>query len=137
MVMTDPKGKRKPKFFAMVRKHGVKSKDIIQYVHYLKRHLHGRKLILLWDGLTAHTSKETKRFMQTQSYWLTVERLPTDAPEFNPPEHIWSAMKARDMGNIEATSSEDLDRHIRRSMRRVKKSNTLLKGCLRASGLFG
>ena len=135
-LVTDPKGKQKPKFLAMVRRRGVKSKDVIQYVRYLKRHFRGKKLILLWDGLTAHTAKDTQNFIKTQSSWLTVERMPTYAPELNPPEHVWSAMKSKDMGNIEAASTEDLERHIRRSLRRVKKSETLLKGCLMASGLF-
>jgi transposase len=120
----------------MIKKHGVKSTDIMQYVTYVKKHLHGTKLILFWDGLTAHTSKETRNFIKTQSVWLTVERLPTYAPELNPPEHLWAAMKAKDMGNIEATSMEDLERHIHRSIRRVKTSTSLLLGCLRASGLF-
>jgi transposase len=135
-MVTDPKGQKKPKFFAMIRKHSVKSIDIILYVKYVKRHLHGKKLILFWDGLTAHTSRETKTYITTQSSWLTVERLPTYAPELNPPEHAWAAMKAKDMGNIEATSTEDLDRHIHRSIRRIKRSCTILRGCLRASGLF-
>lgn len=136
MVVTDPKGKKQPKLFAMIRKHGVKSPDIIHYVKSMRRHFLRKKLILLWDGLTAHTSKATQDFIKTQSSWLTVERLPTYAPELNPPEHVWSAMKAKDMGNIHVDSMGDLDNHIQRGLQRIRRSSTILRGCVRSSGLF-
>jgi len=136
MVVTDPKGKRKPKLFAMIRKQGVKSHDIIMYVKSVRHHFLRKKLILLWDGLTAHTSKLTQEFIKTQSSWLTVERMPTYAPELNPPEHVWSAMKAKDMGNIHVETPDELDRHIERSLRRIRRSRTILRGCVRSSGLF-
>lgn len=136
MVVTDPMVKKQPKLFAMIRKRGVKAPDIIAYVKSLRRHFRRNKLILLWDGLTAHTAKATQDFIKTQSSWLTVERMPTYAPELNPPEHVWSAMKAKDMGNIHAAAADDLDCHILRSLGRIRRSPTILKGCIRSSGLF-
>ena len=135
-VVTDPERTKRPRLLMKIQKNGVRSPDIIAFVKHLKRHLHGQKLILLWDGLTAHTAKATQDFIKTQSSWLTVERMPTYAPELNAPEHVWSSMKAKDMGNIHVSKGEDLDRHIGRSLRRIRKSPTILGGCLKSCGLF-
>lgn len=120
----------------MIKTTHVKSPDIVGYIKYLHRHFHGKKLILLWDGLSAHTSKETHAFIATQRPWLTVERMPTYAPELNPPEYVWSSLKAKDCANTCVASLHDLDRRIRNGVRRIKRSPRLLRGCLRASGLF-
>lgn len=135
-IVTDPAAARQPKLYAMIRKQAVRSSDIIQYMKYLRRHLRGRKLILFWDGLSAHTAKETQCFIATQRQWLTVERTPTYAPEVNPPEYLWASIKAKNLTNTAPPHLDDLDRRINNGLRRVKRHPTLLRGCLKASGLF-
>jgi transposase len=135
-VVTNPRGTRSPALYAMIRQSSVHAEDCIAYLTYLKRHLHGKKLILLWDGLSAHTARVTQAFIATQRSWLTVERMPTYAPELNPPEYLWSSMKTKDCSNTTSSTLLDLDGHIKRSIARVRRSASLLRGCLRASGLF-
>lgn len=134
--MTDARGKRPPRLYAMIREKSVRTADCLLYLKYLKRHFQGKKLLLLWDGLRAHTAKATQAFIATQRSWLSVERMPTYAPELNPPEYLWSSMKAKDVANTCSASLHDLDRRIRRGLSRVKRSQTILRGCLKASGLF-
>jgi transposase len=136
-IVTDPEAKALPAIFVMIRPTAVKSPDIITYIKQLKRHLRGKKLILLWDGLAAHRSKMTRTFIDTQAAWLMVERMPTYAPELNPPEYAWSSLKAKDMANACSASLSELDRRIQRGIRRLKRSPTIIQGCLKASGLFG
>lgn len=135
-IVTDPLGKKAPKFYGMIPPSSVHAKDCIIYLKYLKRHLKGKKLILLWDGLSAHTAKITQTYITSQKDWLTVIRTPTYAPEVNPPEYLWSSMKTKDGSNTESANVQELEAHIRRGIRRVKRSPTLLRGCLKASGLF-
>lgn len=120
----------------MIPPKSVHAEDCLVYLKYLKRHLHGKKLILFWDGLSAHTAKMTKTYILEQKAWLTVERTPTYAPEVNPPEYLWSAMKTKDYANTESATTTEIDDHLKRSIQRVKRSKSLLRGCLRASGLF-
>lgn len=135
-IVTDPLAKKRPRFYGMIPPKSVRAEDCIRYLKHLKRHLKGKKLILLWDGLSAHTAKATQAYIAAQKDWLTVERTPTYAPEVNPPEYLWAAMKTKDLPNTESASVRDLDAHIRRSIRRVRRSGTVLRGCLKASGLF-
>jgi DDE superfamily endonuclease len=48
-----------------------------------------QRVVLLWDGLSAHWSTRMRAFLDSQHDWLTVERLPTYAPELNPVEYLW------------------------------------------------
>ena len=135
-IVASPRGDR-PRFFASIRPAAVKTPDIIAYLKELKRHLKGRKLILFWDGLRAHTSKATSAYVKAERRWLTTERTPTYAPEVNPAEYGWASMKTRDLANSCSETLPALDRRIRSSIRRLKRDPRLLKGFLKASGLFG
>lgn len=135
-IVTDPLAKKQPRFYGMIPPKSVHAQDCIRYLKHLKRHLKGKKLILLWDGLSAHTAKATRAYVASQKDWLTVERTPTYAPEVNPPEYLWAAMKTKDLSNTQSANVRDLDVHIRRSVKRIQRSTTLLRGCLKASGLF-
>lgn len=136
-IVTDPKGKKGSKLYALIRKQAVKSADTILYVKYLRKHFRNRKLILLWDGLSAHTSKATQTFLKTQRVWLTVERMPSYAPELNPAEYLWSSLKAKDFANVCSPSLDAMDKHIHRGLKRIRRSPHILRGCLAASRLFG
>jgi hypothetical protein len=41
----------------------------------------GQRVVLLWDGLSAHWSYKMRAHLDAQRDWLTVERLPAYAPE--------------------------------------------------------
>jgi transposase len=46
----------------------------------------GQRVVLIWDGLSAHRSTRMRAWLDRQRDWLTVERLPAYAPELNPVE---------------------------------------------------
>lgn len=135
-IVASPRGDR-PRFFGSIRPSAVRTPDIIAYLKNLKRHLKGRKLILFWDGLRAHTSKATSAYVRTERHWLTTERTPTYAPEVNPAEYGWANMKTKDTANSCSETLALLDLRIRSGIRRLGRSPHLLKGFLKASGLFG
>jgi len=101
----------------------------------LKRHLSGKKLLLIWDGLPAHRSKKVVEYVKMQSAWLRTARLPAYAPEVNPIEYCWGAMKKKHLGNLRAEGMEKLGHAVRKA-KRAMNDNELLKGFLKASGLY-
>lgn len=127
---------RKTKLFLRIGSGPIKSADVVRYIKELKRHHQGKKLLLLWDGLPAHRSKLVAAFLQSQSSWLKVARFPSYAPELNPPEYLWAAMKTKDLANLSVKGLTHLRRAVRRSKRRIERAPDLLKGFLKASGLY-
>lgn len=135
VLCSSPHG-RHVRLFLRIFPGPVRSPSVVRFLKELRCHLHGR-IILLWDGLAAHRSKETRAFLKDQKRWLAVERFPAYAPELNPVEYFWSAMKRKDLANVCPDTLRDLDERIRLSGRRVRRHPAILRGFLKASGLFG
>lgn len=113
----------------------VNTDEVLRTIAHLRRHTRGR-IVLLWDNLPSHRSRRTLTVLATQKRWLTVERFPAYAPELNPVEALWSVLKRKDLGNACPEGLGDLERRIRRGVRRLRRRTNVLAGCLRASGLF-
>jgi transposase len=75
---------------------------LIEVLGELRKFLGGEKATLLWDGLPAHRSNAMRAWLNTQRFWLVVERLPAYAPELNPVEGLWSNLKAVELANSPA-----------------------------------
>ena len=134
VITCTPTG-RKPKLYLRIFKDIVSSKEVTCYLKELRRHIKGR-LLLLWDRLPLHCSKETKGFLESQEKWLMVEKFPAYAPELNPLEYLWSTGKQKDLANLYAETLSDIDTAIRRYKGRIRRHPRLLTGFLKASTLF-
>jgi len=106
----------------------------VDFLRELKRHLRGKKLLLVWDGLPAHRSRKVAAYQKTQRSWLRIARLPSYAPEVNPIEYLWAALKKKHLGNCEA-DLHVIGEELRRA-RATIRDRTLLRGFLRASELY-
>jgi transposase len=77
----------------------IKSPQVIAFLQELHRQIPG-KLLLLWDGAPIHRSKLVSTYVQAQSAWLHLERLPAYAPELNPVEYLWGYWKKYELANF-------------------------------------
>ena len=127
---------RSPKLFLKSNPGSVNASVVFKYLRDLKKHINGKRLLLFWDGLPAHRAKIVNAFLKENRMWLRVVRMPAYAPELNPPEYLWAAMKARDLVNLRPDGLSSCRRAIRRSSRRIKRRPDLLVGFLKASKLF-
>lgn len=128
-------GGRKPKLFLKSRHGAINADAVIVYLKELRRHMRGRKLLLFWDGLPAHRAKIVRMFIEEHKSQLKVVRFPAYAPELNPQEYFWSALKTKDLCNLEP-ELEVVKRAVSKGYRRIRKQPELLKGFLKASKLF-
>ncbi|GAA4262759.1 hypothetical protein GCM10022255_101160 [Dactylosporangium darangshiense] len=48
------------------------TESLIAFLTELRRHLRG-PVTLIWDGLSAHRSKDMQQWLATQQHWLVVE----------------------------------------------------------------
>ena len=108
------------RLFLSPRPGSIKTTEVLEFLRNLRRHVAG-PVVVVWDRLAAHRSRRTMAHVQEQAHWLTVEYLPAYAPELNPLEYLWSTLKGKDVANYPADSIEQLDAHLRRSVRRVRR----------------
>lgn len=111
----------------------VRSPDIIRFLKLLHRHLPG-PMIVVWDGVNPHRSRETLQFVD-RCNWLTRVRLPAYAPDLNPVEGAWSGFKRTVVGNFCPEGHRALRHTLRRARRRLTRKRPLLIGFLHKSGL--
>ncbi|MEU9256828.1 transposase, partial [Streptomyces sp. NPDC048270] len=74
-----------------------------------------------------------KRY-EAEHDWLTTVRLPAYAPNLNPLEAVWWLVR-RAMANTAFNTPDDLDRILRRELRRIQLQPRLIDGSLTATNL--
>jgi transposase len=95
----------------------------------------GDPIILVWDGLGAHHSRQMTDWLADQTHWLQAVRLPGYAPDLNPVEGMWSALKGKDLANYAATDLTDLWGAAHRGLQRIRRNAALLWSFLAHTGL--
>jgi transposase len=123
------------RLFFQTRKGSYNSESLIVFLQDLRRHLRGKKAILVWDGLPAHKSKMMKEYLTSQRSWLSEERLPGYAPDLNPVETLWGNVKGQEMANRCSQNLDEVVTALDSGMKRVRKSRTLPFSFLDHAGL--
>jgi transposase len=95
----------------------------------------GQRVVLIWDGLSAHWSTKMRAWLDSQRDWLTVERLPAYAPELNPVEYLWANLKDVELANLPTTSLTEVADATEQGIQRICKSDSLVVGFLAHTGL--
>jgi transposase len=95
----------------------------------------GQRVVLIWDGLSAHWSTKMRAFLDSQHDWLRVERLPAYAPELNPVEYLWANLKDVELANRPTTTLAEVADATEQGIQRVCKREDLVVGFLAHTGL--
>ena len=95
----------------------------------------GHKVVLIWDGLSAHWSTKMRAWLDSQHDWLTAERLPGYAPELNPVEYLWANLKDVELANRPTTTLTEVADATQQGIQRVCKHQDLVVGFLAHTGL--
>jgi transposase len=93
----------------------------------------GGPIVLVWDNVNTHTSVRMARLMECRK-WLTPFRLPTYAPELNPVEGVWSAMKSG-LVNLAKRDVDQLLKIVKSRLRRLQYRPGTLAGFIAKTGL--
>ena len=96
---------------------------LIRFLRLLRKSFRRRRVILIWDRLNAHKSKDMARFLATQRHWLSVEYLPAYAPDLNPVEMLWGNVKGQELANLHVEDTFDVVDGLRAGLRRVQRGN--------------
>ena len=109
--------------------------DIIDFLRQLKMQLRG-PFTLIWDGSSIHSKSRKVRAYLAGHPEIVVETLPGYAPELNPVEYFWSALKGKPFANLAPDTITQLEQAIQRNHRKMRKRPDALYEFLVASSLF-
>ncbi|MGK3109288.1 transposase [Streptomyces sp. WAC05858] len=107
---------------------------LIEVLEQVRGFYAGEPVVLVWDGLAAHWSRDMRAWVAGQD-WLTLERLPAYAPELNPVELLWSAIKTRELANLAGDHLADVADTAERAIHRVSSDEQLPWSFLNHTGL--
>jgi transposase len=92
-------------------------------------------VILCWDNLNTHLSGVMRTLLQAHRDWLTVVQMPACAPDLNPAEGAWPAMKSS-LGNLGSCSTvHQLAAIVKNRLKRIQYRPALIDGFLRQTEL--
>ena len=115
--------------------HAIKGEQVVRFLRHLLRHIDG-KLLLIWDGLSAHHGQAVKEFLKAGgTARIHLQRLPGYAPDLNPEEGIWRYLKHIEMGNICCATIEEIHRELRKAMARLRHKQDIILSCFQLAGL--
>lgn len=97
------------------------STALIRFLNLLRRSFRGKKVILIWDRLNAHKSRDMGHYLASQRHWLDVEWLPAYAPDLNPVETLWGNVKGQEIANLQVEETLDVVDGLRAGLRRVQR----------------
>jgi transposase len=117
--------------FFSIHGHDLTDKDTVRFLRKLMKEKAGRKLLVLWDGLTIHRSQRVKRFLEKNIERVTTRRFPAYAPELNPDEQVWNLAKHNDLANWCPLNRKDLRLVVTREMRTLKTQKARVASALR------
>jgi transposase len=126
---------QRARLFARTKPDSYNTASLIDFLKALRRFVGCGKVILVWDHLPAHRSRDMKQFLYRNRDWLTVEWLPGYAPDLNPTEGVWNNIKSRELGNFCPDRIQDATQVFRRGLRRLSHSIRLPFSFLQHAGL--
>ncbi|MFE6127534.1 transposase [Streptomyces sp. NPDC056437] len=129
---TDPE--RGPRLCFHVKPGSYDTAALIEVLEQLKVFYHEERVVLVWDGLSAHWSRAMRAWVAEQ-HWLTLERLPAYAPELNPVELLWSSLKKRELTNLAGNHLADVVDATEQGIHRVNQNPQLPWSFLTHTGL--
>jgi transposase len=103
----------------------IRGPQVVEFIQQLQARI-GQKLLLIWDGLSAHGSRVVRTFLEGLGEAVRAERLPAYAPELNPVEFLWGHLKNHDLANISPDSLWKLSKAARNALFKAQKRPSVI-----------
>lgn len=124
--------RRRLGFYFRLHPQNISRDEVHDFLGYLLRHLRGH-VIVIWDGASIHHRNGLSELCDRYPR-LHLEKLPAYAPELNPIEATWHAVK-HPLANGQPGNIPELGRALLSSLRKARGSQRVLRGCITQSDL--
>ena len=113
----------------------ITGRHVVRFLQHLGHTLPGDRFWLLWDGAPIHRSRAVKRFLAAAPAGrFRVEQLPGYAPELNPDEGVWNALKEDELANVSCPDMPALRAELRAATQRLQHKPEVVRGFFRQAG---
>jgi transposase len=112
----------------------IKGPQVIEFLRALKAHIK-HKLLVIWDGLSAHRSRLVGSYLEALNGAIQVEPLPGYAPELNPTEYVWGYLKQHELANFCPANLYELSSFARNRLKSMQRRPTLVTAFWRQAEL--
>ncbi len=99
------------------------------FLESLLREVPRRKMIILWDRLSAHVSALVKTVIEATPR-LEQHYLPAYAPELNPVEYVWQHLKYHALADYTPATVEELYRKAQEESNALQGRQDLIRSFL-------
>jgi len=103
-----------------VHRHDITGTEVIWFLEQVLEEIPG-KVVILWDNGGIHRCREVQTFAWLNRSRLELRRFPPYAPDLNPDEGVWDALKNDRMANFCPKSLEELETTVTNEMRRLQR----------------
>ncbi len=124
----------KGKLYFQVQLENFDGGGVIEFLRYLLRHVRG-EILLLWDNGTIHRRKDVKGFLWEKRKRLETRRFPSYAPELNPDEMVWNALKYQRLANWYPRTKEEILEGVEREMRWLQDHPGVVAACIQNAAI--
>ena len=122
-------------FFFRLHPGTIKSPQIVDFLRALRAQI-AHPLLIIWDGLKAHRSRQVRAYLDSLEGHIAVAFLPPYSPELNPVEYLWAWLKRHALANYCPESISDLAHTTRGKLRSAQKRTTLIAAFWKQADLF-
>jgi putative transposase len=129
-----PKRRRSNLFFESIPNAGYDGRRTAAFLRHLLRRLPGR-VIVVWDRGSHHRAKVVRDLL-IRFPRLTIEYLPPYAPELNPVEFVWSALKWSKLANVCYKDALELDDWVMQHLDTIAQNPLSLRNYFKATPLY-
>jgi transposase len=119
-----------------IRPGSYNTQTLIEVLGELHRFLDGDKVTVIWDNLSAHTSRAMRAWINAQRSWLVVEHLPPYAPDLNPVETLWTNLKRQELANLATDHLGEVMAAAHRGIGRIRSAWWLPYAFARRCGIW-
>lgn len=109
--------------------------EVVQFLKHLSHRLPGGRFWLFWDGAPIHRSQAVKQFLASvPAERFRITPLPGYAPELNPDEGVWDALKNDELANVSCLDRRGLGIELRAGVRRLQRHPEVVRGFFKTAG---
>jgi transposase len=116
-----------------MQERAFKGPDVVRFLNQLQRRL-GSKLLVIWDGLSAHQEGAVKLFLAQAGGVICIEQLPGYAPDLNPDEGVWHYLKHIELRNVTSHDLGELRCQLRLAIVRLRAKPDIIRSFFKHYG---